>query len=238
MGKHILVQRAGRGNINFRSPSWIKLQPARLPPNDYMGTLTVKKLVHEPGRGAPLALAYSDDMKQRFALIAVEGIGVGSKINIGAEGELKAGDVAMLEKIPDGEKICFVELRPGDGGRLVKASGEYATVSGHGTNSVSIILPSKKTKALSSSCRAMIGVVAGGGRAMAPMLKAGVAFHKNKRKAKKWPGVRGVAMNPVSHPHGGGGHQSVSHPSTVARNTPAGRKVGHVAARRTGIRKR
>ncbi|MEM3213645.1 MAG: 50S ribosomal protein L2, partial [Metallosphaera sp.] len=61
---------------------------------------------------------------------------------------------------------------------------------------------------------------------------------KYKVRASKWPNVRGVAMNVVSHPHGGGLHQSVSRSSTVARNTPPGRKVGHIAARRTGRRDR
>jgi len=77
--------------------------------------------------------------------------------------------------------------------------------------------------------------VAGGGRIDKPMLKAGTAFHKYRVKRNSWPKVRGVAMNPVEHPHGGGNHQHVGHPTTQARNAPPGQKVGLIAARRTGI---
>ena len=66
-------------------------------------------------------------------------------------------------------------------------------------------------------------------------LPQGTAFHKFKRKRNCWPKVRGVAMNPVEHPHGGGNHQHVGHPTTTARNAPPGQKVGLIAARRTGI---
>lgn len=80
----------------------------------------------------------------------------------------------------------------------------------------------------------MVGVVAGGGRTDKPILKAGRAFHKYRVKRNEWPRVRGVAMNPVEHPHGGGNHQHIGHPSTVRRDAPAGKKVGLIAARRTG----
>merc|ERR1712080_185370 len=85
-----------------------------------------------------------------------------------------------------------------------------------------------------SKCRAMIGIVAGGGRVDKPMLKAGRAYHKYKVKRNCWPVVRGVAMNPVEHPHGGGNHQHIGMASTVKWNASAGRKVGLIAARRTG----
>ena len=85
-----------------------------------------------------------------------------------------------------------------------------------------------------SANRAMVGIVAGGGRIDKPMLKAGRAYHKYKAKRNSWPKVRGVAMNPVEHPHGGGNHQHIGKASTVKRGTSAGRKVGLIAARRTG----
>uniref|UniRef100_A0AAZ3SF89 Large ribosomal subunit protein uL2 n=1 Tax=Oncorhynchus tshawytscha TaxID=74940 RepID=A0AAZ3SF89_ONCTS len=78
------------------------------------------------------------------------------------------------------------------------------------------------------------GVVAGGGRIDKPILKAGRAYHKYKAKRNSWPRVRGVAMNPVEHPFGGGNHQHIGKPSTIRRDAPAGRKVGLIAARRTG----
>jgi ribosomal protein L2 len=89
-------------------------------------------------------------------------------------------------------------------------------------------------RTISSSCRATIGIVAGGGRIDKPILKAGRSFFKFSAKTNRWPVVRGVAMNPVDHPHGGGNHQHIGHSSCVSRNAPPGKKVGLIAARRTG----
>ena len=80
----------------------------------------------------------------------------------------------------------------------------------------------------------MVGIVAGGGRIDKPILKAGRAYHKYKVKRNCWPKVRGVAMNPVEHPHGGGNHQHIGKASTVGRGKSPGKKVGLIAARRTG----
>merc|ERR1712066_19375 len=95
-------------------------------------------------------------------------------------------------------------------------------------------LPSGSKKVIPSANRAMVGIVAGGGRIDKPLLKAGRAFHKYKAKRNSWPKTRGVAMNPVEHPHGGGNHQHIGHPSTVKRDAVPGQKVGLIAARRTG----
>merc|ERR1712059_127 len=89
-------------------------------------------------------------------------------------------------------------------------------------------------KVIPSANRAMVGIVAGGGRIDKPMLKAGRAYHKYKAKRNSWPKVRGVAMNPVEHPHGGGNHQHIGKASPVKRGPSAGRKIGLIAARRTG----
>ena len=79
-----------------------------------------------------------------------------------------------------------------------------------------------------------MGVLAGGGRKDKPFLKAGKKYHAFRTRGKQYPVVRGVAMNAVAHPHGGGGHQHVGKPYTVKRGASPGRKVGSVAARRTG----
>src|SRR5436190_10827737 len=71
----------------------------------------------------------------------------------------------------------------------------------------------------------MVGIIAGGGRIDKPILKAGRAYHKYKAKRNSWPKVRGVAMNPVEHPHGGGNHQHIGKASTVRRGASAGKKV-------------
>ena len=98
---------------------------------------------------------------------------------------------------------------------------------------VRLRMPSGSKKIISNKCRAMIGVIAGGGRTDKPMLKAGRAFHKYKAKRNEWPIVRGVAMNPVEHPHGGGNQQHMGKPGTIRRDESAGAKTGQIAARRT-----
>eukprot|EP01106_Pelomyxa_sp_JSP_P004700 TRINITY_DN1748_c0_g1_i2.p2 TRINITY_DN1748_c0_g1~~TRINITY_DN1748_c0_g1_i2.p2 ORF type:complete len:152 (-),score=47.48 TRINITY_DN1748_c0_g1_i2:132-587(-) len=138
--------------------------------------------------------------------------------------------------MPEGTVVCNVERKVGDRGTLARASGNYATVVSHNTdlNRTKIKLPSGQKKTVSSTCRGMVGVVAGGGRTDKPLLKAGNAYWKFKAKRKCWPRVRGVCMNPVDHPHGGGLHCHLGKPSTVRRSAPPGQKVGLIAARRTG----
>lgn len=96
----------------------------------------------------------------------------------------------------------------GDRGSFCRSTGTYATIIGHSEDGVKtrVRLPSGARKTLSRDCRATVGIVAGGGRTEKPILKAGNEFHKHRRTKKSWPLVRGKAMNPVEHPHGGGNH--------------------------------
>merc|ERR1719277_725287 len=150
---------------------------------------------------------------------------------------LEVGNCLPLMQMPEGTLICNVEQLPGDRGKLVRASGTYGTLVSHNVESQRTVLrlPSGTKKSIPSLCRAMIGVVAGGGRLDKPLLKAGNAYHKYRVKRNCWPKVRGVAMNPVEHPHGGGNHQHIGHASTSRRDAPAGKKCGLIAARRTGL---
>ena len=129
-----------------------------------------------------------------------------------------------------------VEKQAGDRSKFAKTSGGFAQIIGHveGKGLTRVRLPSGQKKTISSRARGSIGIIAGGGRIDKPLLKAGRAFHKYKAKRNSWPKVRGVAMNPVEHPHGGGNHQHIGHPSTVRRDSVPGQKVGLIAARRTG----
>ena len=154
----------------------------------------------------------------------------------GKKAQLAVGNCLPLGSMPEGTIVCSLEEKPGDRGKIAKASGNYCTVISQNpdANKTRVKLPSGSKKAISSNCRAVVGVVAGGGRIDKPLLKAGSAYHKYKNKRNCWPRVRGVAMNPVEQPHGGGNHQHIGKPSTVKRGTPPGRKVGLIAARRTG----
>ena len=102
-------------------------------------------------------------------------------------------------------------------------------------NTVRVKLPSGDRKALKSECRAMVGIIAGGGRTDKPILKAGVNYHRFKAKRNKYPRCRPVAMNPVDHKFGGGNHQHLGRSATTSRLAPPGRKIGKIGARRTGL---
>jgi large subunit ribosomal protein L2 len=238
MGKRILPQRMGRGSPTFRSPSHRRIGPAKYPPLRPDVTLKGKvvDLLHDPGRWVPLAKIVLEDGTE-FLMPAVEGMYVGQIIEIGPDAKISNGNILPIGNIPEGTQVSNIEKRPGDGGKFVRASGTYALIVGRAGAKTQVQLPSGKIIEVPNNARATIGVIAGGGRTEKPLLKAGSAYHKWKVKAHKWPRVRGVAMNAVSHPHGGGSHQHVGKPSTVARETPPGRKVGHIAARRTGRRK-
>merc|ERR1711869_82977 len=144
-----------------------------------------------------------------------------------------------LGKMPEGTIVSMVEEKARDRGRFARASGTSCMIVGHSDDGKKsrIRLPSGSRKSIPSTCRAVVGIVAGGGRMDKPVLKAGNNYHKYRVKRNCWPKVRGCAMNPVEHPPGGGNHQHVGHPSTVYRGAPPGMKVGLIAARRTGLLK-
>jgi large subunit ribosomal protein L8e len=244
MGKVIRGCRKGKGGI-FKSHVKNRLGAVKMRSWDYAekhGFIkgVVKDIVHEPGRGAPIAKVQFQDayrFKRRTELIvAAEGMYSGQFMYAGKKAKLVVGNVLPLYAMPEGTLICNIEQQPGDRGKMARCSGDYGTIITHdeekGTSRVR--LPSGSKKTLNNQCRAMVGIVAGGGRTDKPMLKAGRAFHKYRVKRNEWPKVRGVAMNPVEHPHGGGNHQHIGHPSTTRRVDPAGKKCGLIAARRTG----
>eukprot|EP00475_Leptophrys_vorax_P017681 TRINITY_DN2428_c0_g1_i1.p1 TRINITY_DN2428_c0_g1~~TRINITY_DN2428_c0_g1_i1.p1 ORF type:complete len:275 (-),score=68.74 TRINITY_DN2428_c0_g1_i1:59-823(-) len=247
MGRVIRAQRKGAGGI-FKAVTTHRKGAPKLRAIDFSERRgyvrgVIKDIVHDPGRGAPLAVVhfkhpyrYKTD-KQLF--IAAEGSYTGQFIYAGKSAKMTIGNVLPVGGLPEGTIIFNVEEKPGDRGKLAKASGAYATIIAHNTDEgvTRIRLPSGSKKKIISKCRAVIGIAAGGGRPDKPVLKAGNKFHKYKAKRNKWPIVRGVAMNPVEHPHGGGNHQHIGHPSTTRRDRPAGRKVGLIAARRTGRRR-
>ena len=195
----------------------------------------VKEIVHDPARCAPVARVVLDNDEERYILVP-EGVYVGQEIACGASAEIKPGNSLPLAEIPEGIPICNIESNPRAGGQFARSSGVYGILIAHDVGKTVVQLPSGEMKWLNPQCMATIGVVAGGGRTDKPFVKAGKKYHKMKSKAGKYPRVRGVAMNVVDHPFGGGGWQHPGRPKTVSRNTPPGRKVGSIAARRTGKR--
>jgi len=226
----------------------------------------VKDIVHDSGRGAPLAKVVFRDTyryKQRVEyFVAVEGMYTGQYVYCGAKGRslfsqfqyqsliinslnfqfkkiatLSVGNIMPVNALPEGTIVSNCEAKLGDRGAFARASGTSAVIIGHSDDGkkTRVRLPSGTRKTVLGSCRAMVGLVAGGQRTDKPLLKANRAWFKAKGKRNNWPRVRGVAMNPVEHPHGGGNHQHIGHPSTVRRDKSRGKKVGLIAARRTGL---
>jgi len=245
MGRVVRAQRKGAPGSVFKAHTHHRKGPAKHRPIDFAerhGYLkgVVKEIIHDPGRGAPLArVEFRNPHKYQLVkhlFVAAEGMYSGQFVYCGKKAQLNVGNVLPLASMPEGTIICNVESRPGDRGIFARCSGNYSTIVSHNPdeNKTKIKLPSGAKKSISSDSRAMIGIVAGGGRIDKPVLKAGNSYHKYKAKRHCWPKVRGVAMNPVEHPHGGGNHQHIGHASTVARNSPPGKKVGLIAARRTG----
>jgi len=232
MGKRLIQQRRGRGRGRFNTPSHKNKGKIRYTKKRETKGV-VEKILHDPGRTSPVAQIRMEN-NEKSLFLATEGMQVGREIKFTESKDIEIGNVVSIGSVPEGYPIYNIELSPGDGGKLVRAGGSNATITSHDKNKTVIRLPSGQFKALDSSCRATIGVPAGGGRKDKPFLKAGKKHHARRLKGKQYPVVRGVAMCAVSHPHGGGGHQHVGGPSSVQRGTSPGRKVGNIAPKRTG----
>jgi large subunit ribosomal protein L2 len=192
-----------------------------------MKTGTVTDIVHAPGRNSPVAeIKFENGKKDK--IIAVEGLMVGKSVSMDGTTDLNLGSVLPLANIPEGTLVHNLEAKPGDGGKFVRTAGTYATVVTKG-DTIVVQLPSGAFKNFNPLCRAGIGIIAGGGASEKPFAKAGKKFHAYRSKSKAYFKVKGVAMNAVDHPHGGGGHPHVGKPSTVSRNAPPGRKVGRLS---------
>ncbi|ADI73753.1 ribosomal protein L2 [Methanohalobium evestigatum Z-7303] len=237
MAKRIISQNRGRGGPNYRAPSHKYKASLKHPNIGENETLygTVTEITHDPSRSAPIAKVEFENGDERLVLVP-EGISVGEKLACGNSAEIKPGNTLPLSDIPEGVPICNVESKPNDGGCFGRSSGTYATLVSHERGKAIVEMPSGELKWFNPKCKATIGIVAGGGRVDKPFLKAGKKYNKLKSSAQKYPRVSGVAMNSVDHPFGGGNRKHPGKPTTVGRNRPAGRKVGHIASRRTGKR--
>ncbi|CAA91960.2 60S ribosomal protein L2-A [Schizosaccharomyces pombe] len=244
MGRVIRAQRKSGGI--FQAHTRLRKGAAQLRTLDFAerhGYIrgVVQKIIHDPGRGAPLAkVAFRNPYHYRTdveTFVATEGMYTGQFVYCGKNAALTVGNVLPVGEMPEGTIISNVEEKAGDRGALGRSSGNYVIIVGHDvdTGKTRVKLPSGAKKVVPSSARGVVGIVAGGGRIDKPLLKAGRAFHKYRVKRNCWPRTRGVAMNPVDHPHGGGNHQHVGHSTTVPRQSAPGQKVGLIAARRTGL---
>ena len=233
MGKRLNQQRRGRGTQVWRSPSF-KYAPAKGMGRKGSKQGVVMEISRDSLRSAPVALVEFVS-GEKIWVPAAQGLYVGQKIQVGDDAPVSPGNMVKLSRVPEGRKVFCLELKPGDGGRMVRTAGNFATVLSKEGDQVKVKLPSGSIKYLSNRCKAIVGSVAGMGSKDKPVVKAGVHYHIKKAKHRYWPRVSAGAMNNFEHPFGGGRkHCHIGMPQTASRHRPPGRKVGSIAAKRMG----
>jgi large subunit ribosomal protein L2 len=153
---------------------------------------------YDPNRSARIALLHYADGEKRY-ILAPEGLKVGDKVQSGLDVEPNVGNAMPLDKIPPGTQVHCIEMQPGSGGQLCRTAGVHAVVNAREGKWAQITLPSGEVRRLPSACRATVGVIGNSDHINVSIGKAG-----RKRWMGRRPHVRGVAMNPVAHPMGGG----------------------------------
>jgi large subunit ribosomal protein L2 len=231
MGKRIISQARGKGSLTYRVRKKAYLHKIGYPMHE--GKAEILDLIHSAGHSAPLMkLRISDET---FYNPAFNLATVGDSIEIGSSSPEK-GNIMKISDIPQGTQVYNIERNPGDGGKMIRTAGSSATMAKvleH--NKVSIIMPNKKQIILSGDCRATIGMIAGSGKTLKPIMKAGRKFHKMHALGKLYPKISAVSVNAIDHPFGSGRGKRIKS-KTAKRNAPPGRRVGHIRPRRTGKR--
>lgn len=170
----------------------------------------VERLEYDPNRSANLALLLYADGERRY-ILSPKGVKVGQSIQSGPESALKPGNAMPLRNMPVGTTVHAIEMRPGKGAQIARSAGTSAQFVAREGDYATIRLRSGETRRVPASCSAVIGEVGNQEHTLRRLGKAG---------AKRWygtrPTVRGVAMNPIDHPHGGGEGRTAGgrHPSS------------------------
>ncbi|MCL7929930.1 50S ribosomal protein L2 [Halomonas llamarensis] len=171
---------------------------------------TVERLEHDPNRSAHIALLKYADGERRY-IIAPRGVSAGDVLESGVNAPIKKGNALPLRNIPLGSTVHGIELKPGKGAQIARSAGTSAQLVAREGNYATLRLRSGEMRKVLAECRATLGEVSNSEHSLRQLGKAG---------AKRWrgvrPTVRGVAMNPVDHPHGGGEGRSSGgrHPVT------------------------
>ncbi|MBW2986584.1 50S ribosomal protein L2 [Candidatus Woesearchaeota archaeon] len=237
MGKNLIQQARGTGSPRYKTPSFRFKTDGRLKSlkTDLIDGKIID-LVNCQGHSAPIIKVKYNDGELKL-MIAPEGIRVGDVIAAGPGASADAGNILSLADIPEGTFIFNIESQPGDGGKFCRASGNTARLLTKSSQYANVMMPSKKQRKFNVKCRAMVGIIAGGGRHEKPILKAGIMHHKMKAKNKLYPRTGGSKMNAIDHPFGNKRSARKAKQKPVSRFAPPGRKVGKLAAKRTGKRK-
>jgi len=182
---------------------------------------TVERLEYDPNRSAFIALVKYDDGELSYVL-APQRLGVGDKIISGNKVDVKPGNAMPLKSIPVGTIIHNVELKAGKGGQIARSAGTFAQLVGRDQSYAILRLTSGEQRLVHGECMATVGAVLNPDQSNINLAKAGRSRWLGKR-----PSVRGVAMNPIDHPHGGGEGRTSGgrHPVTPWGKPTKGRKT-------------
>lgn len=183
---------------------------------------TVKAIEYDPNRSARIALLYYADGEKRY-ILAPNGLQVGQVVLSGSEVAPEVGNSIPMKNIPLGTVIHNIELRPGQGAAMARSAGTFAQLTSREDKYAIVKLPSGEIRKILSTCKATIGAVGNSDHALEESGKAGRSRWLGRR-----PRVRGVAMNPVDHPMGGGeGRASGGHPRSRKGLLAKGYKTRH-----------
>ena len=182
---------------------------------------TVERLEYDPNRSAFIALIKYEDGELSY-ILAPQRLGVGDQVVSGQQTDVKPGNAMPLSSIPIGTIVHNIELKPGKGGQIARSAGTFAQLVGRDGAYAIIRLTSGEQRLVLGACLATIGAVSNPDQANIKLAKAGRSRWLGKR-----PSVRGVAMNPVDHPHGGGEGKTSGgrHPVTPGGKPTRGRRT-------------
>jgi large subunit ribosomal protein L2 len=158
----------------------------------------VERLEYDPNRSANIALVLYADGERRY-IIAPKGLKAGDTVQSGVDAPIKAGNTLPMRNMPVGSTVHNVELKPGKGAQIARSAGAYVQILAREGQYVTLRLRSGEMRKVESDCRATLGEVGNAEHMLRSLGKAGANRWRGVR-----PTVRGVAMNPVDHPHGGG----------------------------------
>ncbi|WP_448605882.1 50S ribosomal protein L2 [Neorickettsia risticii] len=194
-GRITVRHRGGRGKVRYRLVSFSRFSSSA----PLFTRAVVERIEYDPNRTAFIALVRDAKTGLPSYIVAPEGLKKGDVLSTDVFDDIAPGACMPLEKVPLGTTVHNVELKPGAGGQLVRSAGSSARVIARDGNYTLITLPSGEKRLILSTCRATIGTVSNADRKNTKLGKAGRSRWLGKR-----PSVRGVAMNPVDHPMGGG----------------------------------
>jgi large subunit ribosomal protein L2 len=211
----------GRVTVRFRGGGAKKLYRMVDFKRTKQGSAVVERLEYDPNRTAFIALIKYEDGVLSY-ILAPQRLKAGDTVVTGEKVDVKPGNVMPLRSMPVGTIIHNVELKPGKGGQMARSAGAYAQLVGRDAGYAQIRLGSGELRMVLDSCLATVGAVSNPDHMNESLGKAGRSRHKGRR-----PHVRGVAMNPVDHPHGGGEGKTSGgrHPVTPWGKPTKGRKT-------------